>query len=395
VSGSTTDAVIVAAARTPIGRAHKGSLVDVDAFELAQVAVGAAVERAGIPVADLDDLVLAESLQGGGVIARNVAVRLGFTQVPGLADNRHCAAGLSAVQIAAGSIRAGMDRVVVAGGTESLSSMPQVLKSLPASARDYQPWMSESHPPTSLAPAFDMALTVGENTARLAGISRRESDEWALASHQRAAHAVVEGWFEREVVPVDVPDGAGGTRRFAADEHPRGDTTLDRLAALAPLHPELPEPTVTAGNAAGLNDAAAAVVLVGDDYAAAHGLDARARVRSWASVGVDPERTGLAPTLAIPKALQRAGLSLGDIDLFEINEAFCSVAVASTRILGISPDIVNVYGSGCGLGHPIAATGARMVVSMVHELERRDATLGVVAMCAGGGMASAIVLERL
>jgi acetyl-CoA acetyltransferase family protein len=385
------EAVIVSAARTPIGRAHKGSLVDVDAFQLAEVAVGAAVDRAGVPAADIDDIVVAESLQGGGVIARNVAVRLGLVDVPGLSDNRHCAAGLSAVAIAAGSIRAGMDKVVVAGGTESLSSMPQTLKSVPASARDFQPWMSESHPATPDAPPWDMAITVGENTARLANISREDSDHWALHSHLRAAAAIAEGRFEDEVVPVKLPDG----RMFTTDEHPRADTTLERLASLKVLHPEIEGATVTAGNAAGLNDAAAALVVTSDDYAAGNGLRPLARIVSWSAVGLEPAKTGLAPTIAIPKALERAGLSIGDIDLFEINEAFCSMAVASTRILGIDHSIANVNGSGCGLGHPIAATGSRMVVTMLHELRRRGGTLGCVSMCAGGGMGAAMVLELL
>ncbi|MCU1352168.1 MAG: acetyl-CoA C-acetyltransferase [Acidimicrobiales bacterium] len=390
-----TDAVIIAAARTPIGRAHKGSLVDVDAFDLARVALGEAVDRAGIPHADIDDLVLAESLQGGGVIGRYVAIELGLQHVPGLADNRHCAAGLSAAQIAAGSIRAGMDRVVIAGGTESLSSMPRSLKSQPASSRDYQPWMSPSHRETPEAPAFDMSITVGENTAREAGLTRADVDEWALRSHHMAAHSIAEGWFQEEIVPVEVPDGAGGTRRFDTDEHPRADSTLERLASLPTLHPELADATVTAGNAAGLNDAAAALVLTSDDYAAAHGVAPLARIRSWASVGVDPSRTGMAPIDAIPKALGRAGLSVADIELFEINEAFCSVPVAAARALGIDPEILNVNGSGCGLGHPIAATGTRMVVTMLHEMRRRGATLGCVSMCAGGGMGSALVLELL
>jgi acetyl-CoA acetyltransferase family protein len=375
----TTEAVIVAGARTPIGRAHKGSLVDVDAFELAEIAVGAALERSGIDPGEIDDVVLAESLQGGGVIARHTAIRLGLTGVPGLADNRHCAAGLSAVQIGAGSIRAGMDRVVIAGGTESLSTMPRSTK------RD-QPWMSPSHPETPDAPAWDMSITVGENTARLAGISREASDEWAYHSHQRAAAAVDTGRFDDEVVPVG---------DFRQDEHPRRDTTLESLAALRVLHPELDGATVTAGNAAGLNDAAAAVVLVAADAADALGLQPLARVVSWASVGVDPVRTGLAPIDAIPKALGRCGMSVGDVDLFEVNEAFCSVAVAASRALDIDHDRMNVLGSGCGLGHPIAATGARMVLSMVHELRRRDATIACVAMCAGGGMGSALVLEAL
>jgi acetyl-CoA acetyltransferase family protein len=390
-----TEAVIVAAARTPIGRARKGSFVDVDAFELAEVALAGAIGRSGIPADDIDDIVLAESLQGGGVIARNVAVRLGLTGVPGLADNRHCAAGLSAVQIAAGSIRAGMDRVVVAGGTESMSSMPQVLKSVPASANEFNQWMSPSHPSTPEAPAFDMAMTVGENTARIAGVTREQADEWAYHSHMRAVAARDEGRFTDEIVGVTVKDAERGSREVLLDEHPRADTTLERLAGLSVLHPELPDATVTAGNSAGINDAAAAVVVTADDYARANGLDALARVVGWASVGVEPERTGLAPTLAVPKALARAGLSIGDVDLFEINEAFCSMAVASSRILGLDHDIVNVNGSGCGLGHPIAATGARMVVTMLHELRRRGGTIGCVSMCAGGGMGSALVLELL
>lgn len=381
-----SEVYVVATARTPIGRSHKGSLVDVDAFELAKVAVGAAVERSGVPVDDIDDVVVAESLQGGGVIARHIAIQLGMVGVPGLADNRHCAAGLSAVQIGAAGIKAGMDQVVVAGGTESLSSMPQVRKSIPASAYDYQPWMPESHPPGPLTPAFDMPMTVGENTARLGGVSREDADEWALLTHQRAGRGVAEGWFEPEIVPVG---------DFAVDEHPRPDTTLEKLASLPVLHPELDGAIVTAGNSAGLNDAAAAVVLASGDYVEAHGLTPMARVVSWASVGVDPERTGLAPSEAIPKALDRAGLSVADVDAVEINEAFCSVTVACSRILGFDPEDVNPYGSGCSLGHPIAATGARMVVSMIGELERRDATLGVASMCAGGGMGSALVLERV
>jgi acetyl-CoA acetyltransferase family protein len=389
------EAVIVAGARTPIGRAHKGSLVDVDAFTLARIAVGEAIGRAGVAAHDIDDIVVAESLQGGGVIARHVAVELGLLAVPGLADNRHCAAGLSAVQIAAGSIRAGMDRVVVAGGTESLSSMPQTTKSVPASARDFQPWMSPSHPETPDAPTWDMSITVGENTARLAGVTRAAADEWAYHSHQRAATSVANGWFDEEIVAVEVGDGAGGTRLFARDEHPRADTTIEKLASLRVLHPELDGAAVTAGNAAGLNDAAAAVVVTSDEYATANGLRPLARIVSWPAVGLDPARTGLAPTLAIPKALARAGMKIGDVELFEINEAFCAMAVASSRRLGLDHAIVNVNGSGCGLGHPIAATGARMLVTMIHELRRRGQTVGCVSMCAGGGMGSALVVELL
>ncbi len=387
------EAVIVAAARTPIGRANKGSLVDVDAFALAEHAVRGVLDRAGVDQADIDDLILAESLQGGGVIGRHTAVRLGLVHVPGLADNRHCAAGLSAVQIAAGSIMAGMDRVVIAGGTESLSSMPQTLKSVPASARDFKPWMSASHPATPDAPPWDMAVTVGENTAREVGISRLDADEWAALSHQRAAASVDNGWFDAEIVPVKFTAPDGTTQLLERDEHPRRDTTVERLATLRTLHPELPGSIITAGNAAGLNDAAAAVMVTSAEYAAAHGLPVLGRIRSWANVGLEPARTGLGPVYAIPKALGRGGFAVGDIDLYEVNEAFTPVAVAAGRRLGIDAERLNVNGSGCGLGHPIAATGSRMVVTMLHELARRGGGLGCVSMCAGGGMGSALVLE--
>ena len=387
-----SDAVIVAAARTPIGRARKGSLVDVDAFTLAEIAVGAAVERSGIPAGDLDDILVAESLQGGGVIGRNVAVRLGLIGVPAMANNRHCASGLSSIQIGASSIRAGMDRVVVAGGTESISTSPTTFKRLTPGGEP-EMWMSPSHPETPDAPTFDMSITVGENTAREMGITRLDVDEWAAYSQGQAIASIDEGAFESQIVPVPVTDPDGTERLFSVDEHPRRGTTVESLGALKVLHPEIPGATVTAGNAAGLNDAAAAVVLTADDYATAHGLPALARIVSWASVGLEPARTGLGPTLAIPKALDRAGLTIADIDLFEINEAFCSVPVAAVRKLGIDPAIVNVNGSGCSLGHPIAATGSRMVITMLHELRRRGKKLGCVSMCAGGGMGSALILE--
>lgn len=387
---AVTDAVIVSAARTPIGRARKGSLIGVDAFALAEVAVSAALERSGIPAADVDDIVVAESLQGGGVIARHTAVRLGLTGVPGLADNRHCAAGLSAVAIGAAGIKSGMEQVVLAGGTESLSTSPRGTKVING---EEQFWMSPSHPATPDAPTFDMSITVGENTAREMGLTRQDVDEWAAYSHGQAIDSIDRGAFVDEIVPVKVTQPDGSVIMFEADEHPRRGTTVETLAGLNLIHPEIEGATVTAGNAAGINDAAAAVVLTSDEYAASHGLAALATIKSWCAVGLEPARTGMAPTLAIPKALQRAGLSLGDIDLFEINEAFCSVPVAAVRKLGINPEIVNVNGSGCSLGHPIAATGSRMVVTMINELRRRGGGLGCVSMCAGGGMGAAMVLE--
>jgi acetyl-CoA C-acetyltransferase len=218
-------------------------------------------------------------------------------------------------------------------------------------------------------------------------------DAWALRSQQRAIAAIDGGAFHDEIVALEVSDGAGGTRSFAVDEHPRRGSTIERLAALAPLHPEIEGFSITAGNSSGLNDGAAALVLVDEAVAAAERLEPLAVVRGWASVGVAPERTGLSPTLVIPKALERVGLGIDDVDLWEINEAFASVCVASTRILGIDEELVNVLGSGCSLGHPIAMTGARMVMSLTHELRRRGGGIALAAMCAGGGMGTAVVLE--
>ena len=386
------DAFILSAARTPIGRARKGSLVSVDAYQLAEVAVGAAVQRSDIAIAELDDLILAESLQGGGVIARNIAVRLGMTSVPGVAINRHCASGATAVQLAAATIMAGMADVIVAGGTESASTMPRLTKMAPG-AQEPTPWSPQSHPDAPGVPAFDMSVTIGENTARLHHVTREQADAWSARSHQRALNAIAKGYFDDEIVAVPVGHGAT-TVMFGTDEHPR-DTTPEALAGLKVLHPEMPGAVVTAGNSAGINDAAAALVIGSADFAASHGLAPLARIRGWTSVGVEVKHTGMAPVTAIPLALKRSGLTLDDVDLVEINEAFATMAVACTRDLGLDESIVNVNGSGISLGHPIAATGARMVVSIIHELARRDSRIGVVAMCAGGGMGSAMVVERI
>lgn len=386
------DVVVVAAARTPIGTARKGTLLDVGASELARHAVRAALERSGIPAADVDDLELGEVLQGGGDIARYAAVELGLTNVPGVATNRHCASGMAAVQHAAGSIAAGMDTVVIAGGAESISSAPMAKKRVLGSD-EWEDWMSPSHPEQPDAPAFDMSITVGHNTAAKHGITRADMDEWAYRSHRRAIAAIDEGRLDEEIAPIEVRRRDGSVVSFAVDEHPRRDTSLEKLASLKPLHPEIEGFAVTAGNSSGLNDAAAALVLVSGEYARAHGLAPLARIRSWASVGVPPEDTGLGPIGAIPKALARAGMSVGDVDLAEVNEAFASVPVAACRELGLDPELTNPNGSGCSLGHPVAATGARMIITTLYELRRRGGGVGLAAMCAGGGMGSAIVFE--
>lgn len=377
------EAVIVSARRTPIATAMRGTLRDTDAYVLADHVVGHAV--ADLDPALVDDVILGEGLYGGGVVARHAAITAGLQGVPGLAVNRHCAAGQAAVQIAAASIRAGMDQLIIAGGVNSASTSPRFTRKV-SSAKDAETvgWFPPTHPDSPEAPNMDMSITVGWNSAVRAGVTREEMDEWAFHSHRKAIAAIDEGRFKAEIVGIDTPHG-----HFDTDEHPRRDTSLEKLASLKVLHPEIEGFSITAGNSSGANDAAVALVVASDRL----GLPALATVRAWASVGVDPAFTGLAPVEAIPKALKRAGLSVSDVDLFEINEAFAAMTVATVKMLDIDPAIVNVSGSGCSLGHPVAASGARMIVSLVHELARRGGGIGVAAMCAGGGLGSATVIE--
>jgi acetyl-CoA acyltransferase len=382
------NAVVVSAVRTAIGTSRKGSLVDVPAETLARTILVEAIARSGLSPELVDDVILAESLYGGGDLARHAAVEAGLDRIPGQAVNRHCAGSLASVSQAAGSIRAGMDRAIVAGGAHSGSMMPRMRQRTPLTDEFGEFWMPPTHPDSPEAPNMDMSITVGWNTAKEVGISREEMDAWALRSHRNAVRAIDEGRFDAEIVPIETPHGL-----FSVDEHPRRDTSLERLAALKPLHPEIEGFSITAGNACGGNDGAAALVVASEETVAAGGLSALATVRAWASVGVDPAETGLSPVKAIPKALARAGLTTSDVDLYEINEAFAAVTVAAVRLLDLDPDTVNVNGSGCSLGHPVAATGARMLVTLVHELRRRGGGIGVASMCAGGGMGSAMVVE--
>ncbi|GAA4544146.1 thiolase family protein [Pseudonocardia xishanensis] len=384
-----SDALIVSAVRTPVASAFRGTLRRTEPADLAIPVLSALVKQSALPVGLVDDVVLAESLHGGGDIARYSAIEAGLTNVPGLALNRHCAGGLSAVMVAANAVCAGGDRAVIAGGVQSSSTAP-VLRSRLDPETD---WLFESHRPTPQAPADDMSITVGWNAARQAGISREEQDAWALRSHQRALAAISAGQFVDEIVPLMIPDESGDPQVFAVDEHPRATTSAEKLAALPVLHPEIEGFTVTAGNASGINDAAAALLVVSSEVAAEHGLAPLARIRAGASVGVDPEDTGMSAPLAIRKALARAGLQVTDVDLWEINEAFASVPIAASRELGLDEGTVNPFGSGCSIGHPVAATGARMLTTLSHELFRRGGGIAVAAMCAGGGMASAVVLD--
>ena len=387
------EAVVVSACRTAIATAFKGRLAHTSAFELGHVIVEASLKRSGLSAEDIDDVILGEGMYGGGDIARHAAVTNGMPHLPGVAVNRHCASSLTAVAMAAGSVRAGMEEAIIAGGVESRSTAPLARWRTPGTQEWTDPWMPPTHPDRPDAPNQDMSITVGWNTAQIAGVSREEMDAWALRSHRKAIEAIDAGRFADEIVPVQALLPDGGRVDFTVDEHPRRDTSMERLAALKPLHPEIPGFSITAGNSSGINDAAAALTVTSDRLAAERGLTPLAVIRSWASVGVDPAETGLAPTKAIPKALGRAGLSLQDVGLFEINEAFAAMCVATVRSLGIDPDIVNVSGSGCGLGHPVSATGARMLTTLIHEMRRRGGGIAVASMCAGGGMGAAVVVE--
>jgi acetyl-CoA C-acetyltransferase len=373
-------AVLLAAVRTPIGVAHKGAFAGLSVYDLANPVVAEALKRSGVPADEVDDVVLGEVMEGGGNIARHVAIDLGLPlDTPGMAVQRACASGLSAVNTGAAEILAGMERVVIAGGVASMTQTPLTTKLGEA-------WISPTHPDTPDAPNLNMGITVGENTAEQCGVTREEADHWAYHSHARAVAATDDGRFAEEILPIAV-----GERLVEHDEKPRRDTSLDKLAALPALFKE--GGTVTAGNSSSLNDAACAVVVADAGYAAANGLEPIATVRSWANAGVAPRETGIAPTIAIPRALQRAGLGTADVALVEINEAFASMAVASSRILGFDHDIVNVNGGAVGLGHPVACSGARILTTLVHELRRRGGGIGVAALCAGGGMSTATVVE--
>ena len=384
-----TDVVIVSAVRTPIATAYKGSLVGVDAYELARVAISAAVERSGVDPAKIEDIGFGESMQGGGNLGRHAAIAAGLTNLPGVATQRWCASGMAGTQWIAANIAAGMIDCGLGGGAESMSTAPAGSKPGP----DGQPamWLPPANPDDPDAPTFNMAHTVGDNTARMAGVTREEADEWAYRSHMDAVRAIDEGRFDNEIVPVALPGGG----EFSVDEHPRRNSSLEKLASLPILNPMLEGAITTAGNASGLNDAAAALVLCSREFAEANGLKPLAAVRGWASAALSAPETGLSPSVALPKALEKAGIGIDQLASVEINEAFASVTVAATKTLGLDRDIVNVNGSGCSLGHPIACTGARMIVTMINELERSGGQYGAVAMCAAGGMGSATVIEKL
>ena len=386
--------VIVGAVRTAIGRSFKGTLVNTPPETLITAIVPEVIRRAGIDPDDIDDMIFAESHYGGGDLARYAADATGLKHVPGQSVNRHCAGSLTAIGNASAQIGSGMERVLIAGGVQSLSMTPLMSQRIIGPELKFEErWMPPTHVETPDAPTKDMSITVGWNTAQAAGISREEMDAWAARSHQRAIAAMDAGKFVDEILPLKIQQLDGSVVDFSIDEHPRRDTTAEKLAALKPIHPEIEGFSITAGNASGTNDACAAVALVDRAYAQAHDLDAMATVKAWAAVGVPPRDTGLGGVEVIAKVLHRAGLKPSDVALWEINEAFASVPIAACRKYGLDEELVNFSGSGCSLGHPIAASGARMITTLVYELRRRGGGIGVAAMCAGGGQGGAVVIE--
>ena len=386
--------VIVGAVRTAIGRSFKGTLVNTPPETLITAIVPEVIRRAGIDPADIDDMIFAESHYGGGDLARYAADATGLKHVPGQSVNRHCAGSLTAIGNASAQIGSGMERVLIAGGVQSLSMTPLMSQRIIGPELKFEErWMPPTHVETPDAPTKDMSITVGWNTAQAAGISREEMDAWAARSHQRAIAAIDAGKFVDEILPLKIQQFDGSVVDFSVDEQPRRDSTAEKLAALKVLHPEIEGFSITAGNASGTNDACAAVALVDRAYALDKDLDAMATVKAWAAVGVRPRDTGLGGVEVIAKVLERAGLKPSDVALWEINEAFASVPIAACRKYGLDEELVNFSGSGCSLGHPIAASGARMITTLVYELRRRGGGIGVAAMCAGGGQGGAVVIE--
>jgi acetyl-CoA acetyltransferase family protein len=286
-----------------------------------------------------------------------------------------------------------MERAVIAGGVQVSSLSPKLQRRVPGTVDEFEDWYPATHPNSEAAPNMDMSISVGWNTAKHFGLKREELDAWAYRSHMRAIAAIDAGKFVEEIAPLKVERPDGSVVEFAVDEHPRRSSTLEKLASLKVLHPEIEGFSITAGNSSGVNDAAAAVTVTSPELAAAEGLEALAKVRAWAAVGVDPALMGLGGILSATKVLERAGLTPKDVTLWEINEAFASVPVAAVKELGLDEERVNFFGSGCSLGHPVAASGARMVTTLIHELRRRGGGIGVASMCAGGGQGGAVLIE--
>jgi 3-oxoadipyl-CoA thiolase len=398
-----TDALIIDAVRTPIGR-YAGALSSVRPDDLAAAVVKSIVERTGVDPAMVDDVIFGCANQAGEDnrnVGRMAALLAGLpVSVPGQTVNRLCGSGLEAVRSAMHAIRAGEGEVFVAGGVESMSRAPWVmLKPQEGFARGV-PEMADS----LLGWRFvnpkmpkEWTVSLGETAEIVAEefhVSREDQDRFALASQQRSCAAIAQGHFRGEIAPVEVPQRKGPPKVVDTDEHPRPDTTIEALGALKPSF-RREGGTVTAGNSSGLNDGAAALLVVSSAAAERLGKRPMARIVASAVAGVEPHRMGIGPVPATRKALALAGLSVGDLGLVELNEAFAAQSVACVRELGLDPQIVNVSGGAVAVGHPLGSSGARILTTLVHEMRRREVRYGLASMCIGVGQGISMIVERV
>ena len=391
------EVVILSACRTPIG-AFGGALKDISAVDLGAIVMREAIARAGVPPADIGDAVMGCVLQAGAGmnVGRQAGLKAGLpVEVPGETINRVCGSGMQAVVHAVEAIRVGYVDAMIAGGTESMSNAPYLLKEARWGYRmgNGEAIDSMLHEGLTCAIGLTHMGMTAEEVATRYDVSRAEQDAFAAESQTRAVRAIAEGRFKDEIVAVPVPQRKGDPVLVATDEYPRAGTTAEKLGALKPAFRK--DGSVTAGNASGINDGAAAMVVTSMKKAKALGTRPLARILAYASTGVDPKIMGIGPVPAVRKVLERAGLEIGDIDLFELNEAFAAQSVAVARALNLDASKVNVNGGAIALGHPIGASGARVLTTLVYALRARRLRYGVAALCIGGGMGIAMAVEAL
>ena len=391
------DVVIVSAVRTAVGT-FGGALRDIPAIELGKVAIEEALKRAKIKPEQVEEVILGNVLQAGQGQnpARQVLIRSGIPkEVPATTINKVCASGLKSVMMAAQAIKAEDVDIVVAGGFESMSQAPFYVPGARWGYRMNDGALIDGMIHDGLLDIFNhyhMGVTA-ENVAERFGVSRQDQDALALKSQQNAGKAIKEGRFKEEIAPVTIPQKKGNPIVFDTDEHPRPNTTKEALAALRPAFKK--DGTVTAGNASGINDGAAALVVMSADKAKALGLQPIARIKSYATAGVAPDIMGTGPVPSSQMALKKAGLTVKDLDLIEANEAFAAQAVYVNRMMGWDLEKVNVNGGAVAIGHPIGASGARILVTLLYEMKKRQSRHGIATLCVGGGMGGALIAERM
>lgn len=390
------DIVIISAVRTPVGK-FQGSLKSMSATKLGAIAVRAAVERAGLSSEQVDEVIMGNVLSAGlgQNPARQAALGAGLLpDVAAMTINKVCGSGLKAAGLAAQGIQAGDSEIVVAGGMESMSNAPYLLPNAREGYRLGHGTIVDSMIHDGLWDAFENVHmgNTGEAVSEKYRVSRERQDEYALNSHRKALAAIRAGKFKDEIVPVSIPQRKGDPMIFDTDESPRADASIETLRSLKPAFKK--DGTVTAGNAPGVNDGAAALVITSAERAAAMGRKPLARIAGQAVSGIEPMMVMMAPVKAIRKLVEKIGWNLADVDLFELNEAFSVQAIAVMEQLGLNPEKVNVNGGAVALGHPIGASGARILVTLLYEMTRRDSKRGIAALCLGGGNAVAMAVER-